>query len=194
MERILIIGAGGLSKIVVDILKPSGQYKIEGLIDRKLSDIVIEGIKVIGTDKDLPRLFKNGLTRAVVAIGCVSAETNVTRMKRTEAIKDIGFDLINVVHKDAYISRTARMGTGNIIVGGCYIGPDVNIGSGVILHPFVSIEHDSVIGDYTHMAQGSKAAGEVRTGRASFIGMGANIIQGAVLPDKAFVKSGSNYK
>lgn len=191
MEKIIIIGCGGLAKITIDILNLKDEYKIEGMVNTKLSDLSIGGIRVIGTDDDLLDIFKKGTKKAVVAIGGISLETNIVRGEKYKRIKDIGFETINVIQQEAYISRTAKIGEGNIIIGDCYIGPDVTIGSGTIIHPYTSIEHDSVIGDYVQLSQGVKIAGNVKVGRFSFIGMGSNIVQGISVPEKTFIKSGS---
>lgn len=193
MEKIIIIGCGGLAKIVVDMFNQNNEYKIEGIVDTCLSDKSISGIKVIGTDGDLPDILKSGIKKAVVAIGCVSLETNLIRKEKYEKIKKVGFEFINVIQKDTYISGTAQIGKGNIIIGNCYIGPNVTIGSGVIVHPFTSIEHDSVIEDYVQLSQGVKIAGEVKVGQLSFVGMGANIVQSTIVPERTFIKSGSVY-
>lgn len=193
MERIIIIGSGGLAKIAIDILKMNNQYKIKGIIDTQLSEKSINGIRVIGTDADLLDLFTYGIRKAVIAIGCVSVKTNLIRKEKYEEIKGRGFEIINVIQKETYISETAQIGQGSIIIGNCYVGPNVIIGSGVIMHPFTSVEHDSVIEDYVHLSQGVKIAGDVRVGRLSFIGMGANIVQGTLVLEKTFIKSGSIY-
>lgn len=190
-DKIIIIGSGGLASIVIDILKTEPRYNIEGLIDLGGKAKSIGDIKVIGTDSDLPKVLKNGIKMAVVAIGCVSKEENLIRRKKYETIRDMGFEIINVIQKEAYISKTCCIGQGNIIIGQCYIGPYVKIGSGAIIHPFVSIEHHSNIGDYVHFSQGVKIAGNVRVGRLSFIGMGVGVIQGAVIPEEAFIKTAS---
>jgi UDP-3-O-[3-hydroxymyristoyl] glucosamine N-acyltransferase len=154
----------------------------------------VAGIKVIGTDDDLADILKGGISKAAFAIGGVSLDTNIERMRKYKKIEDEGFEIISVIQKDSYVSRTATLGAGNIIVGNCYIGPGVKLGSGVIMHPFTSVEHDSIIGDYVQLSQGVKIAGSAKIGKASFIGMGASIIQGAIMPEETFVKSGSIYR
>ncbi len=193
MKKIIIIGCGGLAKIVADILRENNQFRIEGFIDTALGNKSYEGIKVIGTDNDLPGILKSGITSAAVGIGSINLETNTARVGKFERIRDLGFDMPNIIQNGAYISSTARLGKGNIIVGNCYIGPMVSIGSGTIMHPFTSIEHDSIIGDYIHFSQGAKVAGDVKIGKGSFIGMGAAVIQGMQVPENTFVKSGGVY-
>lgn len=194
MEKIIIIGGGGLGKIVIDILVSDARFEIEGVIDPSLSVDKVNGIKVIGPDSELPDILKSGIRKAVLAIGGVSLETNIGRIDKYSRIEKMGFEMVNCIQKGSYISPTAKIGKGNIMIGSCYIGPNVKIGSGIIMHPFTSVEHDSILEDYLQLSQGVKVAGGARIGRASFIGMGANIIQGAVVPEKTFVKSNSNYQ
>lgn len=193
MEKLVIIGAGGLARMAIDILGQTGEYQIEGLIDASGNKTEVDGIKVIGTADDISDILKRGIRRAVMAVGCVSIETNVKRRAKYESLKAMGIEFVNVIQPGSYISNTAKIGSGIFMIGSCYVGPGSVIGDGVIMHPFSSVEHDTIIGNYVHFAQGVKVAGGVTVGDGVFLGMGAVVVQGVSVPSDTFVKSQSIY-
>jgi sugar O-acyltransferase (sialic acid O-acetyltransferase NeuD family) len=193
VEKIVVIGAGGLSRIAIDILRLTGEYLIEGLIDDSGNKTEVDDVRVIGTDDDIPCILESGIRKAVIAIGCISVETNAKRRTKYERLKAMGFEFVNVIQPGSYVSRTAKVGSGVFMIGDCYVGPGAVIGDGVIMHPFSSVEHDTVIGNYVHLAQGAKVAGGVTVGDGVFLGMGASVVNGISVPPGTFVKGQTVY-
>jgi UDP-perosamine 4-acetyltransferase len=194
LEKIVILGCGGLSTVVIDIIKQNNEYEIVGMVDKLVSKKKIGDINVIGTDDDLPEILQMGVKKIAIAIGSLSVEMNTWRKSKYQQLKDIGFDIINIIQKDSYISETAEIGDGNIIIGNCYLGPEVIIGNGNIIHPFTSIGHNSVVGDFVHISQGVNIAGNCSINSLSFVGMGSNIVQQSIVVEKKFIKSGTTHK
>ena len=61
-KKIILTGGGGHSKVVISQLKKLPNFEIMGLIDNfKSTGSLVTGIKLIGTDKDLKRFYKNGI-------------------------------------------------------------------------------------------------------------------------------------
>ena len=61
MEKIILIGAGGHAKSVIDSLKAQGKYEPAGIIDKtEVDDTHVLSIPLIGTDEDLPRFYEKG--------------------------------------------------------------------------------------------------------------------------------------
>ena len=65
-KPIVGIGAGGHAKVIIDILRQTGQYDIRGLVDAqmRLNGATVLGIPVIGGDDDLRRLYGEGVRLA----------------------------------------------------------------------------------------------------------------------------------
>ena len=74
MTQIVGIGAGGHSRVVIDILRLVGRFEPIGLLDSdsRLWGSDVEGVKVIGGDSELPRLLKQGVTHAFNGVGSTS--------------------------------------------------------------------------------------------------------------------------
>jgi lipopolysaccharide/colanic/teichoic acid biosynthesis glycosyltransferase len=79
-ERILIIGAGEMAQITIRLLRQNGykqSYSVIGLIDDnpKVMGLKVDGCKVIGSSRDLPRLIKEkNIGTIMYAIGNIDPE------------------------------------------------------------------------------------------------------------------------
>jgi len=103
--------------------------------------------------------------------------------------------LASLIDPSAFVSRGAKVGAGVVIYPNCFVGANVRIGDRVFCLSGSVINHDDVIGERAVIASGVILAGEVvveadcylgqscsirqrlRVGRASFIGMGAVVLE-----------------
>ena len=68
---ILIFGAGGHAKVIIDLVEKEGSHNILGLIDpsKKKGDDLM-GYKILGQESDLPGIIaNNSIKGGVIAIG-----------------------------------------------------------------------------------------------------------------------------
>ena len=71
LKDILIIGASGHAKVIIDIIEKQKKYKIFGFIDTN-KDVgeIIFGYTVLGTEMDIPLLMnQNNIHGGIIAIG-----------------------------------------------------------------------------------------------------------------------------
>ena len=98
---------------------------------------------------------------------------------------------LSTIHPSATISPTATIGKC------CFIGPNVNIGASVtlgdavIINSNTTVEHDSHIHDYVHIAPGCSIAGRVTIEEYSFIGIGTSIIPDIKIGSSVVIGAGS---
>lgn len=183
-ERLIIIGAGAHSKVVVDIIEMMGTYEIEGLIDDHES--IVLGYKVIGTDDSLERLFSSGINSAFVAIG-----NNAVRERLYKQLKAIGFNIVNAISPYAVISKHAHIGDGVAVMPGAVINADTHIGDGVIINTNASIDHDCFVGSFSHVAPGANVCGSCNIGTNCMLGVGCKVIDKTVIGDNTIVGAGA---
>ena len=183
-EKVLIIGAGGHAKVVVDILLEQKKYEVVGFVDRD-SEKEYRGIKVIGQDEELSLFYKNGIRKVFVALG-----SNKIRKKLQIECKNIGFDIINIISSRATISPTVKLGNGIVIMDGAIVHADAVVKDGCIINTNASVDHDCCIDEYTHIAPGTAISGYTAVGRECFIGTGCSIIDGITIGDHVTVGAG----
>lgn len=183
--KLLIVGAGGHAKVVIDLVRAEALYDLVGLIDRP-SDALVNGAVVIGSDEDLPRLRAEGVTHAHVAIG-----NNARRLSLARELESKGFTLANAISPAAFLSPSTALGAGIAVMAGAVVNVDSRIGDAAILNTRASLDHDGTIGEGAHVAPGCALAGNVSVGRLAFLGVGTSVIPGIAIGDEAIVGAGS---
>lgn len=184
-NKLIILGSGGHSKVVIEIIKQNLQYEIVGLIDKNVGDKTLD-IPIIGNDNDLVGIYERGVKNAFVAIG-----NNTVRRNLSILLKKIGFNLINVISKNAIVSGSAKLGNGILLMPASIINSSSQIDDGCIINTNSSIDHDCIIGKYTHIAPGCAIAGNVRIGNNCFLGVGSKVINGIEIQDETIIGAGS---
>jgi len=189
-RKILLIGAGGHCKVILDLLAQVKSYEAAGIIDLKerLGSEVF-GTSIIGTDADLLRFFKSGIKYCFISVGSIG--NSRLRIKLYNSAKRSGFLFPNLISPDAKVSSHVILGEGNYIAPGVIINAGTQIGSNSILNTGVIIEHDCKIGDFVHLSPGSILSGGVNIGNGSHIGTGSVIIQNVQIGEKTIIGSGS---
>ncbi|MDR6846405.1 acetyltransferase [Flavobacterium granuli] len=161
-----LFGGNGHCKVIVDIIKKSNEYTIEGIFDDNPKFNVIFDIPVFKT-KDLDFFLDKQL---IISIG----NNNI----RKKFSKKFSATYINAIHPNAIISNDVRINEGTVIMAGAILNASVTIGKHCIINTGAVIEHDCIIHDFVHVSPNSSLAGNVVVGEGTQIGIGASVIQG----------------
>lgn len=167
-KAVLVFGASGHAKVVIDIIEKGSAFCVSALADDNpaLKGISIYGYAVMGGRQEL---LEQRLKLAVVAIGHNRIRTDVAAW-----LESNGFSLCAAVfHPSAQVARGACAGEGSIVMAGALINSDARIGRNVIINSGAIVEHDCVIGDGVHVAPGVTMCGGVKVGERTLIGAGA---------------------
>ncbi len=181
-----MIGGGGHCKSILDCILVSGQYDTIGIVDSKETSVL--DIAVVGTDEDLPLLFKDGWKEAFIAVGSIGNTT--LRRKLFNLVKEQGFLVPSIISSSAVIARDVMIGEGSFIGKNCIVNTSSHIGCCAIINSGAIIEHDCMIGDFVHISPGAVLCGQVMVGDDSHIGAGAVVKQQIVIGDHVIVGAG----
>lgn len=190
MENIVIIGASGHAKVIIDIVERQGKYTIVGLLDqnRKPGEEVLF-YQVLGRQDDLPELMHGrGLRGILVAIGDNSTRSKVAAQVR-ETCPDLPF--VSAIHPNASIARDVAIGEGTVIMAGAAVNPCCSIGRFCILNTNSSLDHDSTMEDYSSLAPRAATGGNCRIGTYSALGIGATLIHGVQIGEHTVIGAGA---
>lgn len=185
-ERIVVLGAGGHAKVVVDLLLAAREYDLIGCLSRSASEPAVLGVPVLGSEELLPRLVEEHVRCAFVAIG-----DNRVRARLSSIVHDAGLLLCNVVSPHAAVSHHARLGQGIVIMPGAVVNAEASIGDGAIINTGATVDHDCRVGAFAHIAPGSSLAGNVEVGEGTMLGVGCRAIPGVVIGAWSMVGAGS---
>ena len=186
-KRLLLIGGGGHCRSVLDSVLASGAYDRVGIIDPDGNPCM--GIPVIGRDEDLPRLFSEGWTDAVITVGSIG--NTGLRRHLYETVKMIGFGVPAVVDPTAAIGKDAVLGEGTFVGKQAVVNAGSRTGVCVIVNTGAIIEHDCGIGDFSHISTGAILCGQVTVGNDAHIGAGTTVRQSIRIGAGALVGAGS---
>lgn len=190
MEKIILIGAGGHAKSVIDSIEQAGMYQIIGFSEKvKDENVNYRGYKVICTDDELEDLYKNGVQNAFITIGYMG--NSDLREKLYNKLKSIGFNIPSVVDKSAILATDVQIGKGCFIAKGTIINSQSCISDLAIINTGVVIEHECYVGFNTHIAGNSIICGNVNVGNNVFVGAGSTVIQGRKIGDIAIIGAAS---
>ncbi len=184
-KPVIIIGAGGHAKVLVNALKLSGR-KIIGLTDNQKIGTVL-GIPILGEDEIINH-YNFQEIELVNGIGMLPKSD--TRQRVFLKSKEKGYVFAIVIHPSAVISEDVGLQEGVQIMAGAVLQPSVTIGENTIINTSASIDHDCHIGAHCHIAPGVTLSGGVKIDDGSFVGVGSAIIQGIHLQKNAMIPAG----
>jgi sugar O-acyltransferase (sialic acid O-acetyltransferase NeuD family) len=190
-KQIVGIGAGGHSRVIIDIFRLAGVFEVVGLVDpdQELWGTSVDGIRVVGNDLQLPELYSRGTIRAFNGVG--SSGSSEARRRIFEFASGIGFEFPQAIHPSAVIAASSDLGNGVAVMANAAVNPGTLIGSNVIINTGAIVEHDCIVGDHAHVSVGSRLGGRVRVGEGSHIGIGASVREGISIGRNSIVGAGA---
>jgi len=183
---VVVIGAGGHAKVVIELIRAQGRYDVVGCTDREPHRRDVVGAPILGSDDVLPALYAKGIRHCFVALG-----DNALRRKVATQVAALGFELVNAISPKAIVSPTACLGRGVAVMAGAVINTDATVGDLAIVNTRASIDHDCQIGEAAHVAPGAALAGDVHVGRLAFVGAGATVIPGVSVGESTVIGAGA---
>ena len=136
-------------------------------------------------DTSLKTIAECGVACAIIAIGSNQARAAIA------AAAPVGSHGRASSIPGPIVRRGSPIGEGTVVFAGAIVQPDTVVGRHAILNTACSVDHDCTLGDFTHIAPGSRLAGNVKVGSGSLIGLGAVIVPGRAIGSWAIVGAGS---
>ena len=171
---IVIYGAGGHGKALVDLLRALSTYQIAGFIDDGLEPgSRVMGLPVLGGSQALAGLYGRGIRLAVNAVGGIGDLR--ARLRVFERLAALGFACPALVHPRAMVEPSASLSAGVQVFSLAYLGSEAHLGFGTILNTGAIVSHDCHLADCVNISPGAILAGEVQIGKGALVGMGATI-------------------
>jgi len=190
MATLILIGGGDHGRVVLEAIRAAGEHEVAGFVDSgRAAGETVDGVEVVGTDADLPRLRAEGATGCVVTIGSVGDAA--PRVRAADAARAAGFAFVPVVHPSAIVCVGATIGEGAFVGPGAVVGTGASVGACAIVNSGAVVDHDCRIGAFAHVAPGAALSGRVTVGEGAHVGTGAAVMQGVEIGADAVVGVGS---
>lgn len=139
MTQLLIIGKGGLGRMVGEAAAAAGWQDIAYLDD------AVRGPDVAGCCADYDTLAGR-YPQAVCALG-----DNRLRLAWTQKLLAAGYKVPCVVHPSAVISPSAQLGPGCLVLHGAIVSTGARLGTACLVNSGAVVDHDAVLADGVHV-------------------------------------------
>lgn len=184
-NSLLIWGAGGHGKVVLDVARSTGRFERIAFLDDDCAraGLAFCNCDLIGGSEELTRLVD---TEVVVAIG-----ENHIRARCFSFVLASRHTPTTLVHCSAVVSSSARIGRGTVVMPGVIINSDTVVGENCIINSGAVIEHDCTIGNNVHISPRVALGGAVSVGPFAHVGIGAVLLPGSIVGEGSIVGAGS---
>jgi sugar O-acyltransferase (sialic acid O-acetyltransferase NeuD family) len=186
---VVIIGAGGHTKVLIDTLRRQSA-EIIGVTDvdpKKIGSSIL-GVPILGDDTIIDNYQRESIF-LVNGLGMVD-NTNL-RKQVFESFKRRGYSFTSVIHDSAVIASGVKLCEGVQILAGAVIQAACIVGSNSIINTRASLDHDTQVGSHVHIAPGVTISGGVKIDDGTLVGAGATVIQGVTIGSSCLIAAGS---
>lgn len=160
----IVYGASGHGKVVIEILEQNGHADIELWDDAIKPDIWQYPVVRPDTGK------LNGLHHMVIAIG----NNKIRKMIAGRYAKSVQY--MAAIHPATNISGRSMIAGGTVVMAGVTINADTTVGEHCIINTNASVDHDCRIDDFVHVSPNASLCGNISVGEGTHIGAGATVI------------------
>jgi sugar O-acyltransferase (sialic acid O-acetyltransferase NeuD family) len=191
MKPVVIIGAGGFAREVLDVIdavnREKPQYDMLGyIVDPQYGSpgSLVNDKPILGGFDWLSKRSEE--VQAFCAVG--ASHHRYRLVKRAEAV---GCRFFSIVHPTATLTRWIHLGEGTVITAGCILTNQIRIGNHVHVNLDCTVGHDAIVEDFVTFAPGVHVSGNVTAREGAYVGTGANIIEKVEIGAWSIVGAGS---
>ena len=186
MTPMVLVGAGGHAKVIIEAFRAMGGFALVGLLDPAPPSPTVLGVRVLGDERRLDGLRREGISHAFVAIGA-----NAVRAGIAARLDALGFMQPVAIHPSAFVAPSARIAAGAIVMARAVLGTDSRAGRLVIVNTGAIVDHDCALEEASHVGPGCTLAGNVVVGARALLGAGSAVRPGIRIGADALVGAGS---
>ena len=189
LQKLAIWGVSGHALVVADIIRLRGDFKIIGFLDDVNPvryNTEFSGAPVLGGKEQLEVLQRMNVKHLIFGFGNCQVRLRLSKLVRAK-----GFLLATAIHPQTVIAADVPIGPGSVIAAGAVVNPGSRVGKNVIINTCASIDHECIIEDGAHICPGVHLAGRVTVGRATWVGIGATIIDHIRIGSGAIIGAGA---
>ncbi|MDM5222787.1 acetyltransferase [Peribacillus sp. NJ11] len=170
--KIVLIGEGGHSKVIKDMIDLADGFELIGYLDDKYDRTIVKDHLFFAPFSTAFHLMEQFMgIKFIVAIG-----NNHNRKKIVDELNIPDSFYVTLIHPSSIISPSAKIGVGTVVMPSTVINADAKIGRHSIINTASVLEHDNEIGDFVHISPHATLTGSVKVDEGAHIGAGAILI------------------
>lgn len=193
MDKIILIGAGQQCGVVMYNLKVQNRYSVACIaevnqekVGRLIEGILVEPFENYSEEamRVLERKYKTN--KFFISFGNMKYRKNVFNF-----LINHGWNSVNIIHPDAVVSPSAKIGQGVLIESGCLVTPSPIIGDNVVINTGSQVNHDNVIESHVYIASGVILSGGVSIGENTLLDDGVIVTLGRKIGCNSLIGAGA---
>ncbi len=178
MKKVIILGGLGNGSVIAGAIcdahkRGSHEYEFAGYLnDRIGKGESIEEFPVLGTLHEVNKFIDAGYHFINTIYRIDGQETRIT------LFRDLGIprtSLATFIHPTAYIAPKVLINAGAVIMPNASISTGVKIGCCSLVMPGATVGHNSVVGDFCHLAAQSCISSFVNISEGVHVGLNATV-------------------
>jgi len=183
-EAVLIFGAGGHGKVVLDILR-SAAVEVVGFLDEdaRKEGATIGGLRILGGWDYLERH-----PGSAVALG---VGNNRIRARLYAELTEAGHGAVTAIHARATIGGQVQVGPGVVVMPGAVVNAGSILEAGCVVNTGATVDHDCRLAEFSQVWPGAHLAGAVTVGAGSYVGTGAAVIPNVTIGCNVMIGAGA---
>lgn len=183
-NRLFVVGGGGHAKVVIEVARSAGWDVVAAFDPGGAGEVL--GVPVFGSDDNIPAFVQDtGVHIATIAIG-----DNHLRRRLALKMRNLGCSTPILQHPRAWVSPSAMIEQGVVIMAGAVINAAARIGEDAIVNTMAIVEHDCILGTAVHAAPRSVMGGTCNIGDATLFGIGATARPGITIGKDTVIGAG----
>lgn len=176
MRRIAVVCAGSHATVLIEAIRLCGAGEVVCAIDDDKAkwgaDIL--GVSILGPLAEISELRRRHRFDDIV-IGMANYARRHDQRRLFIQMMEQGFRALTVIHPTAFISPSARIGSGVFVGPGAIVHACARIGDNVVVNTGSTVDHDGILGAHVFVSPGVTLAGHVMVGDGAYIGPGATV-------------------
>jgi sugar O-acyltransferase (sialic acid O-acetyltransferase NeuD family) len=187
-RRLVIVGAGGFGREVLQWARdawPDHAGRIAGFLsdDPRRLDGFSTGLTILGPIASYEKLSGDYL---LLGIGVAYSRRMVA-----ERLIARGAEFVTLVHPNAVVAESARIGRGSIVCPGAIISDSARLSECVLMNYHASLGHDASAGDFAVLSPYATLGGGATVGDDVFLGLHASVGPGRSVGARSKVSANS---
>lgn len=192
-KKIVIIGGEGNGGVISSCIEDNRnrfndfEWEVVGFVNDFEGSVC--GYPVLSGTDDINKLIDN--TDYYFMWGIHMIGRNILTEKIFNKVNIPIKRFATIIHKTAFVSKSAILEPGVFIMSNCYVGPQAHIGKCSLMMANSMIGHNTKVGPLCHFSVGSITSSYVNIGLCSDVTLGAKVIEKRNIGNYAVAGAGS---
>lgn len=182
-RKVVILGGGGHARVILDIIRLSGDIPVAFLDDHRPESGELDGCPWGGKLSEVGQFPEK--VQFFIALG-----NNMLRKKLAETIQRQWYVAI---HPRAVVAASASIAPGSVVAAGAVLNAGVKIGRHCIVNTGSILEHGVTLGDFAHISSGCIVGGDAIVGAGAHLDIGTLVGRKAAIPEDYHGELGEYY-